>query len=186
MTPQYLWGAGPRVKRTPNPQILVMYYKGLPRNTTCLRVDIVRHMEAIPRNNLREIITVARPTHSPDSLAVVANAGPHLPALHAQTPHEALRDRSGQLVQGGQSNQNVHQMKMLMNHAMLTSKRGDFVNGLKRVIAQVRANPALSSFFSSMGKTLIAGGAAALFGPEAAIPAEMAYDAIGSAVKQIK
>jgi hypothetical protein len=61
----------------------------MPEGTECLRVDVVRHFECVPRTALKDLVSVARPTHSEESLKVASRIGPNVPTMHSSTLNAA-------------------------------------------------------------------------------------------------
>lgn len=52
---------------------MVAYFRGLPANQDWIRVDIVRHFEGIPRQELRDFVGVKRRGPNPRTLDFVKN-----------------------------------------------------------------------------------------------------------------
>ena len=42
------------------PNMMVCYWKGLPVSKDWLRVDVVRHFEVLPRQHIKDLVSVAR------------------------------------------------------------------------------------------------------------------------------
>ena len=57
----------------------------MPTGSECIRVDVVRHFECVPRTALKDLVAVARPVHSEESLKVASRLGPQVPNLHSST-----------------------------------------------------------------------------------------------------
>jgi len=47
----------------------------------CLRVDIVRHFEAIPRTAIKDLVSVSRPNGSEETMKIATKIGPVAPVL---------------------------------------------------------------------------------------------------------
>lgn len=57
-----------------NPNMMVCYWKGLPPSKDWLRVDVIRHFEVLPRQNVKDLIAVGRTKPSPDTIGNVSNS----------------------------------------------------------------------------------------------------------------
>ena len=64
------------------PNMMVVYFKGLPRNEDWLRVDVERHFEALPRHSLKDFVGVKRPVHNQKTIDFVQSAT-HTTNLHS-------------------------------------------------------------------------------------------------------
>lgn len=62
---------------------MVVYFRGLPKNQEWLRVDVERHMEAVPRHALKDYVGLKRAKYSEKTLEFVSKAS-HTTNLHAQ------------------------------------------------------------------------------------------------------
>lgn len=51
----------------------------------CLRVDIVRHFEAIPRTAIKDLVAVSRPNGSEETIKIATKLGPAAPVLQSST-----------------------------------------------------------------------------------------------------
>lgn len=51
----------------------------------CLRVDIVRHFEAIPRTAIKDLVAVSRPNGSEETIKIATKLGPCAPVLQSST-----------------------------------------------------------------------------------------------------
>lgn len=60
ITPSWYWGQHVNKGRSQTPQLMVCYFRGLPKNQDWLRVDVVRSFEALPRNDLKDYVGVKR------------------------------------------------------------------------------------------------------------------------------
>lgn len=144
---------------SPTPQILACYFKGLPPNQTYLRVDVVRHLECVPRNALRDIISVDRPVPNEESIKAASQAGPVMPSLHSSIID--VRD---------------HSAPILQHHLMASQTSTGLIQRIKNGVRTVVQDPRMKAFASGLGKTVFTGAADMLFGPEATIPAELLWD----------
>ena len=54
------------ISQTPN--LLAFYFRGLPKNEDWIRVDVVRHWEAIPRMAIKDFVGLKRPVHNQKTL----------------------------------------------------------------------------------------------------------------------
>lgn len=60
IAPSWYWGQHMNKGRSQTPQLMVMYWRGMPANKDWLRVDVVRNFEALPRNDLKDYVAVKR------------------------------------------------------------------------------------------------------------------------------
>lgn len=60
-------------------------WKGLPEGETCLRVDIVRHFECVPRTAIKDLMSLHRPAHNEEALKLASRLGPVVPNMHSST-----------------------------------------------------------------------------------------------------
>lgn len=51
-------------------QLLAFYFKGLPSEKNCFTIEIVRHLECIPRSTMVDFITTLKPRHESNSTQV--------------------------------------------------------------------------------------------------------------------
>lgn len=82
--PMYYLGQHSDKGDSQTPNMMVVYYKGLPKNQDWLRVDVERHFEAIPRHALKDFVGVKRPVHNQKTIDFVQTAT-HTTNLHSQT-----------------------------------------------------------------------------------------------------
>ncbi len=72
----------------------------------CLRVDIVRHFEAIPRTAIKDLVSVSRPNASEETIKIATKIGPVAPVLQSSTLNAAEQVQAvgtACISQGGQA-----------------------------------------------------------------------------------
>ena len=79
--------------RSEYPNLVAIYWKGLPMNQDWLRVDVERHFEVIPRQHLRDVVAVRRPVPNQKTIqyAIDAYESPKLHA-HKEIEHKVYLD----------------------------------------------------------------------------------------------
>lgn len=70
------------------PNLMVVYFRGLPPNKDLFRIDICRHFEGLPRSELQDFVSVAKRGPAPKTLDYVKNQS-HDTRLHAQDLDDA-------------------------------------------------------------------------------------------------
>jgi len=66
------------------PNTIAIIFQGMPINRNWLRVDVVRHFEAVPREHLKDFVSLKKSAESEKTLNFVEKAG-HNTLLHTQT-----------------------------------------------------------------------------------------------------
>jgi len=66
--PSKFWGVHQPTKSHQFPNLIAIYWKGVPKNQDWIRIDVTRHFEGIPRPKLKNVLSMQRPLHCPKAL----------------------------------------------------------------------------------------------------------------------
>jgi hypothetical protein len=132
----------------------------MPPGTECLRVDVVRHFECVPRTALKDLVSTARPQHSEESLKVASRMGPAVPTLHSSTLVAAdhVKDVAvSEIKEGGKAHSLGHRIARKLNPANWDGPLGKVVKGGMVLGADALAGPAgglaTAALFKALDKT---------------------------------
>lgn len=80
--PSFYYGQHANKGNSQNPNMMAFYFRGLPKKQDWIRVDCVRHWEALPRLQIKDFVGLKRPVHNQKTLDHVQKAT-HTTNLHS-------------------------------------------------------------------------------------------------------